>query len=175
MNKNISFHKNIILLCLMLLPFMASAQGEFKSLSPDVQTTLSPFKERWSGMDSTKQQKLIKGAQRWNKLNTEQQQTAKRRYQSFRKLPEAQRAQAVSRMESYSKLSPEKRSEVLGDFKAYKSMDAKQQKKLQQRFMKEKNQRPQENSTRSKSANMPRSNPRPAVQRNKPPRPAPRH
>lgn len=137
--KNIS---TFMLLCVLLSPYVwAEAAQSFSQLPKDVQTTLSPFKDRWAGMDSVKQGKLVKGAKRWNALNAKQQSVAKSRYQAFSRMPKAQRDKAVRKLEQYQSLSPEKRSQVKSSFQNYKQMPSQQREQLRQQFKNQKNNR----------------------------------
>ena len=141
---NIKHHIKIILMGFILLlglPAMALAQGDFASLPSDVQTTLSPFKDRWAGMDSSKQNKLVKGAKRWNALNPQQQSIAKSRYKAFSRMPQTQRDTAVRKLEHYQSLSPEKRLQVKSSFQSYKKMPSQQREQLRQQFKNQKNSR----------------------------------
>ncbi|MEH6346108.1 MAG: DUF3106 domain-containing protein [Bermanella sp.] len=117
------------------------SQLSFSKLSRDVQTTLSPFKDRWAGMDSTKQNKLVKGAKRWNALNPQQQSIAKSRYKAFSRMPQAQRDTAVRKLEHYQSLSPEKRLQVKSSFQSYKKMPSQQREQLRQQFKNQKESR----------------------------------
>jgi hypothetical protein len=106
-------------------PQSKAAKPDWSELKPAQQQVLSPLKEHWADLDTTRRQKWVKVSNAYPKMKPEEQQRLQERMRDWVKLSTEQRRAAREKYLALKKLPPAKREEVKLQWQQYQQSLAK--------------------------------------------------